>query len=88
MLDGRVEIEDVNRVLIDAIRTVDSPPAVLIEVTRAAAPGVVEFTYSSLELTDIDIAGIRLVAVVGLADFRTEPIPADAMTPTLFPGLY
>lgn len=88
MLDGGFEVEDVNRNLIDAIRTANSPPTVLIEIVRAAAPGIVEFTYSSLELTDIDIDGIRLAAVVGLADFRTEPIPADAMTPTLFPGLY
>lgn len=87
-LDGRLEIEDVERTLIAALRSADSEPAVTVEIVRADAPETVEFTYNGLELRDMSVLGVGITGVIGIADQRTEPIPADAMTPDTFPGLF
>ena len=87
-LDGDISIDDVERTIIVALRAADSAPAVSILIVRAADPTVAEFEYPDLELKDFSVTGTLIEAVIGVADYRTEPVPAHAVTPTLFPGAF
>ena len=87
-LDGDIEIEDIDRELIPALRAATDPPAVSVVVVRASDPATAEFEYPSLELKDLSIDGLRIRAIIGVRDYRTEPIPAYSITPADFPGAF
>lgn len=85
---ARLAIDNVDRQIVQAVRSLDSSPAVLIEIVRAAAPDTVEARFEDFRFTNISYDSNLVEGDLTLEDFTSEPYPAAAFTPGLFPGLF
>lgn len=86
----QLRIDNVDRRIISEMRSVvsGSPVTVRLYVVVASTPdvrevGPIEFTLRDVEYTAATIEGTLLYE-----DLLNEPYPADAFTPTWFPGLF
>jgi hypothetical protein len=92
-LDGappraRLAIDNIDRRIVQAVRTLSSAPTVMIEIIRAAAPDTVEAQFVDFKLTHVSYDAHRVEGSLTLEDFTAEPFPAAVFSPGLFPGLF
>lgn len=92
-LDGhaaraKLAIDNVDRQIVLAVRSLETPPDVLIEIVRAADPDTVEAKFVDFKLTQVTYDAQRVEGALTLEDFTAEPYPAATFSPSLFPGLF
>lgn len=85
---SRLEIDNIDRQIVEALRSISSPPKVTMEIVLASTPDVVEAGPFDFELQEA-----RYDVLVVSGDLAFEPIldlsvPGDVMSPGLFPGLF
>jgi len=85
---ARIEVDNIDRVMIQALREADSPPAVKIEIVMGKSPDTVEggpflFTLQRAEYDALIVSG-----TLGYDPFMDEAYPADTMSPATFPGIF
>lgn len=85
---ARLEIDNVDRQIVQAVRAVSSPPSVRVEVVLASTPDLVEAGPFDFQLEEA-----RYDALVVSGELAFEPVldlavPGDVMSPGLFPGLF
>lgn len=85
---ARLAIDNIDRRIVAAVRGLTSPPSVLIEIVRAAAPDVVEATFADFKFTGITYDSKAVKGNLSIEDFTAEPYPAATFSPSLFPGLF
>lgn len=80
-------IQNVDRVIVDTLRTITSPPTVTLMVVLAATPDVIEVIYSGLKLSSAtyDVNTVR--GTLTFEDLMSEPISL-VITPDRFPGAF
>jgi hypothetical protein len=81
-------IDNVSREIAEAVRSVSSPPSVVIEVVRAAAPDVLEAVLPVFELRNVRYNVLTVQGDLQVEDLTAEPYPADSFTPANFRGLF
>ncbi len=81
-------IDNIDRQIVAAVRSLTSSPSVLIEIVRAAEPETVEAAFTDFRLTDVTYDSQVVAGNLTLEDFTTEPFPAASFSPSLFPGLF
>ncbi len=85
---ARLSIDNIDRRVVMAVRSLQSAAYVLIEIVRAAAPDVIEAKFEDFRLTDISYDSQVVAGNLTLEDFISEPFPAAIFSPGLFPGLF
>jgi hypothetical protein len=73
---------------VQAVRSLTSAPALLIEIVRAADPDTVEARFADFRLTNVTYDAHLVQGDLTVEDFTTEPFPAAVFSPGLFPGLF
>jgi hypothetical protein len=86
--DARLSIDNIDRRVVLAIRSLQSAAYILIEIVRAAAPDVIEAKFEDFRLTDVSYDSQVVAGNLSLEDFISEPFPAAIFSPGLFPGLF
>ena len=84
----KLTIDNVDRRIVDVLRTLDSSPTVRLLVVLADTPAVVEagpFEFTLLDAT-YDVSTVS--GELGFEPILSEPFPSDAYTPANFPGLF
>lgn len=84
----RVALDNVGQELVDVIRRLTQPPAVVIEVITSAAPDQVELVINDLILRNVSWDAQTMTADLASDDVINLAWPADAYTPARFPGLF
>lgn len=84
---ARITIDNVSRELIETLRSLTSSPTVRFDFIRAAAPDVLELTWTNFQLQDVVWDAQQITATLSQADLVTEPFPAHTFTPAFFRGL-
>lgn len=84
----RLRIDNVDRSIIQSLRSIASPPTLKLMVVRAEAPDTVEFQYEAFELRDAFYDALVIEGTLTLESFLFEPYPAEKFTPSDFPGLF
>lgn len=84
---GRIVLDDTDLGVSAEFRKTSTPPTVLVEIVRAAAPESVERSYRHLEVTGMSVADTAVTLSLGLSSPRQEPLPAVAFGPDGFPEL-
>jgi len=84
----QIQIDNIDRRIMEGVRLLTSPPAVTLEVVLASAPDTVEagpfaFTFKGCDYDSLVVSGTLL-----FEDVLNEPYPRYAFTPGLFPGLF
>jgi hypothetical protein len=85
---ARLVIDNVDRQIVEAVRSLPSAPTMLIEIIRAAAPDTVEAQFVDFKLTNVAYDAQRVEGVLTIEDFTAEPFPAATFSPGSFPGLF
>jgi hypothetical protein len=80
-------VDNVDRSIIDAIRAMDVPPTVTIEVVLASQPDSVEVGFSDLVLRNVNYDATTIKGSLQWEDILVEPM-ALQMTPARFPGMF
>ncbi|TAL39631.1 MAG: DUF1833 domain-containing protein [Alphaproteobacteria bacterium] len=86
--EARLVIDNIDRQIVRAVRSLTSAPLVLIEIVRAAEPDVVEAKFEDFRLTNVSYDANLVQGNLTIEDFTAEPFPAGTFTPGHFPGLF
>jgi len=85
---ARLIIDNVDRSLTEAIRSIQSPPTVRIMVVLVSDPDTVEIDLPGFVFTNISYDVMTITGTISIENFLNEPFPGDIFTPTQFPGLF
>lgn len=85
---AKLIIDNIDRQIVQAVRTLSSAPTVLIEIVRAAAPDTVEAQFVDFKLINVIYDAYRVEGDLTIEDFTAEPFPSAIFSPSLFPGLF
>ena len=85
--EARLRIDNVDKQIVEAIRTITGPPTVLIEVILASAPDTVEIAIGAMTLRDVSYDALTIEGVLRFEDITIEPIGAT-ITPERFPAIF
>lgn len=84
---ARLRIDNVDKRIVEAVRSITTPPQVTIEVVLASQPDTVEIAYSNLTLrsAEYDVDSVR--GELTFESIFSEPVTLT-ITPNRFPGLF
>ncbi|TVQ82100.1 MAG: DUF1833 domain-containing protein [Micavibrio sp.] len=85
---ARLSIDNIDRSIVAALRSIDGAPSVLLEVVRAADPDTVEAAFPDFRLTNVQYDALGVTGDLSIEDFTAEPYPAAVFSPSGFPGLF
>lgn len=85
---ARLIIDNVNREIAEAVRSITSAPTVTIEVIRGADPDTIEITWPYFTLRNVKWDANQVSGDLALEDFTSEPYPAGIFSPASFPGMF
>jgi hypothetical protein len=93
-----ITINDVTRYITPIIRTITSPPKVIMELALAStldpthanyAPNTnPEVSFSGFYITNFTYNAESVQAELSMINYASEPFPAYGFTPAYFPGLF
>lgn len=83
-----LRIDNVDRTIVETIRSITSPPTVTIRVVLASDPTVTEVEFSDFELRDVQYDALVVEGRLTLESFLDEPYPGARFDPSRFPGLF
>lgn len=83
-----IEIDNVDRQIVTAIRSITGPPSISLEIIRAAAPDVIEISLKDFVMTDVRYNKLTVTGTLSYENFLQEPYPGDDFVPSTFPGIF
>jgi len=85
---AKLVIDNIDRSIVQAVRSLTTAPSVLIQIVRAETPDVIEAQFVDFMLTNVTYDAYRVQGDLTVEDFTAEPFPAAIFSPGLFPGLF
>jgi hypothetical protein len=85
--EARISIDNIDRQIVQTLRTIQSPPEVTLEVILASTPSTVEASFSGLILRDATYDVMKVEGTLRFEDIMSEPLSLQ-MTPQRFPGMF
>lgn len=79
---------DVTRYMVPILRSITSPPNVLIELVMTGSPDTVEIAFSGFTLGGVNYNKDQITAELIVQSLANEPFPQHSFTPSYFPGLF
>jgi hypothetical protein len=84
----RLTIDNVDRLLVEAVRTLTSPPTITLEVILASSPDTVEAGPLPFALRNAEYDSLVVTGELAFEDVLNEGFPAHSFTPNLFAGIF
>jgi hypothetical protein len=84
----QIEIDNVDRAVTDAARSINSPPTVTLLVVLASTPDVYEAGPFTFTMTDVNYSAETINGTMIFEDILNEPFPGESFDPARFPGLF
>lgn len=81
-------IDNVDRSIVEAIRTLTGPPTVTLSVVLSDTPDVIEAGPFEMTLRNTEWDAITVSGSLQPQDILNEPYPGDGYTPQNFPGMF
>lgn len=85
--EARLSVDNVDRRIVEAVRTISTPPSVTIKVVLASQPDVIEYQLDGLTMRDVSYDAATVQGYLRYEDLSTENV-ADIIVPSRFPGLF
>lgn len=86
--EARLTIDNIDRSVVEALRSISSPPEVTIQLVLASDPDTIEAEFADFLLKDADYDDLVVTGRLSLDHLMNEPIPGDVMDPSRTPGLF
>ena len=83
-----LSIDNVHQTLVATVRTITTPPLVVLEVVLGSAPDTVETGPFNFTLRNVDYVAASLAGELAFEDFINETYPSASFSPGAFPGLF
>lgn len=83
-----LRITNVSRELIDEIRSIQSPPSMVLSVILESSPDIIEWGPLSLETRGVTYDADYIVFRLAYSAFTREPFPYRTFNTIDFPGLF
>ena len=83
-----IEIDNVDRVIVDTIRALATPPSVSLFVVLADTPDSIEFGPHQMKLSDVDYNASTVKGTLIYEDLLNEPFPGRSFDKSRYPGLF
>ncbi len=80
-------IENISRLLVPIIRTIDRPPSIQVDIVLASSPNTLEVSYTDFILTDVSYNSLTVTGTFSQENFLAEPYPGSLFAPSLYPSL-
>lgn len=84
----RLQICNVDKQIMETVRSLDTPPSLKIEIVLSSDPDTVELSLDSLKFKDVSYDAGIIEGTLGFEDTLSEPFPGDLFAPYAFPGLF
>ncbi len=85
---ARLQICNVDRLIVEAIRSIPEAPTVTIEIVMASSLDTVEVSLGDLTFSDITYDAGTIEGALSYEKVLEEPFPGDTFAPHAFPGLF
>ena len=85
---ARLRIDNVDRQIVDAVRTVSGTPDVTLEIVLASDPTVTEMGPFEMQLRSADYDALVVSGDLVVEDVLNIRYPGDRFTPASHPGLF
>ena len=85
---ARLIVDNIDRRMVAAVRTITSPPTVKLEVVKISDPDTVEAEFSDFELKEVTYDALTIEGALTLEGLFQEPAVGWGFTPGYFPGLF
>lgn len=85
--EARLSVDNVDRRIVEAIRTISTPPSVTIKVVLASQPDTIEYQLDGLTMRDVSYDAATVQGYLRYEDLSSENV-ADMIVPSRFPGLF
>ena len=79
---------NVDRQVVDAVRTIDGPATADLSVVLASDPDTIEIGPLSLTLREVSYDALTVSGSLQPEDLLNEPFPGDIFSPGNYPGLF
>jgi hypothetical protein len=83
-----LRIDNVDRVLINAFRSISTPPTVNIKVVLASDPDTVEVDFSGFDMVNTTYDALTITGNLQFKSYMMEPFPGERFNPNEFPALF
>ena len=83
---AKLTIDNVDRSIVTAIRSISTEATVDIDIVLASAPDVLEVSFSGFKLVNVDYDALTVSGDLSFEDFFAEPFPSRVFSPADFPG--
>jgi len=83
-----LSIDNVDRQIVEAVRSLYSPADVALEVVLASSPDTLEAGPFDFKLKSANYNALTVEASLGYEDILNEPFPGDSFNPANYPGLF
>lgn len=84
----RLAIDNVDRTIVTALRALQGPVDVAVEVVRAADPNTIEIRFEGFKLREARYTALEVSGDLLQEDVLSEPFPAHTFSPQFFPGIF
>jgi len=85
--EARITIDNIDRSIVNLVRSIIAPPSVTMEVVLASSLDVVEAAFLNMTLRNVSYNSKTVTGYLRFEDIVVEPV-TYAMTPERFPGLF
>jgi len=85
---AQIQIDNVDREIVQAVRSITTAPTVLTEIVRGSEPDMVEATWPDFLLRNVQYNALIVSGEMSVEQYLEEPYPAYNFTPAQFPGLF
>ena len=83
---ARITIDNVDRSIVTAIRSISSEATVDIDVVLGSDPDTLEVSFTGFKLVNVDYDALVVAGDLSFEDFFSEPFPSRVFSPADFPG--
>ncbi len=84
----QIELDNVDRAMTEAIRSIFSPINVKVEIVMDNAPNVVDLEWPEYVLTSIQYNATTITGTMLLENLVREPFPGLMFSPSTAPGVF
>lgn len=85
--EARLVIDNIDRSIVNFVRSISTPPSITIEVVLASSPDTVEAAFANMTLRNVSYDAKTVSGLLKFEDIVVEPA-TYAMTPERFPGQF
>lgn len=85
---AEIVIDNIDRTIVDTIRSIQSPPTITLQIVLADSPDAVEIEVADLQLTDVETDAFQIKGSLRYEDVLNAQFPEGTFTPAEFAGMF